>query len=391
MKRATVILTTILFVMTGCGGNRLSTDAFITVDVTAKYPKKELILQDFMDVEYVPLETNDEFLCQGIVQAVGKEIIVITNNIRDGDIFIFDRSGKALRKINRKGQGGEEYINISRIILDEDNGELFVSDSNTRKLLVYDTDGNFKRSFGFREGAYYNNIYSFDREHLICNNGLMNSDGTSNRDPLMIVSKQDGSIAREIEIPFKEKKTTAMLSRNETTGVIYVAGPSSANYPVVPYFDRWLLVEPSADTLYCYSSDHTMTPFIARTPSIQSMDPEIFLFPGVLTGRYCFMQTTKKVYDFATREGFPSTSLMYDWQEKALFECTVYNDDYSNKKQIDMMTAPVNAEIATWQRLEAFDLVEACEKGELKGRLKEIAAGLDEDSNPVIMLIKHRK
>jgi hypothetical protein len=30
-------------------------------------------------------------------------------------------------------------------------------------------------------------------------------------------------------------------------------------------------------------------------------------------------------------------------------------------------------------------------KGELKSRLKEIAAKLDEDSNPVIMLMKHKK
>ena len=41
--------------------------------------------------------------------------------------------------------------------------------------------------------------------------------------------------------------------------------------------------------------------------------------------------------------------------------------------------------------LEASDLTEAYEKGQLKGRLKEIAATLDEEANPVIMLIKHKK
>jgi hypothetical protein len=56
-----------------------------------------------------------------------------------------------------------------------------------------------------------------------------------------------------------------------------------------------------------------------------------------------------------------------------------------------MKTQPVNGEIiATWQSLEADKLVEACEKGQLKGRLKEIAAELDEEDNPVIMLIKHK-
>ena len=61
----------LLIVVTGCGGgNRQateirSTDEFITVDVTKIYPQKNLIMQDFMDVEYIPLETKDEFLTQG--------------------------------------------------------------------------------------------------------------------------------------------------------------------------------------------------------------------------------------------------------------------------------------------------------------------------------------
>lgn len=44
-----------------------------------------------MDVEYVALETTDEFLTQGLVQDVGKEYILATNRNNDGDIFIFDR------------------------------------------------------------------------------------------------------------------------------------------------------------------------------------------------------------------------------------------------------------------------------------------------------------
>lgn len=92
---------------------------FITVDVTANYPKKELILQDFMDVEYVLLESVDEFVCQGFVQAIGKEFIIVRNYINDGDIFLFNRAGKAVRKINRKGQGHEEYTSIVGVVLDE--------------------------------------------------------------------------------------------------------------------------------------------------------------------------------------------------------------------------------------------------------------------------------
>ena len=54
------------------------------------------------------------------------------------------------------------------------------------------------------------------------------------------------------------------------------------------------------------------------------------------------------------------------------------------------MIKPINHEITSWNSLEAYQLVESYNKGELKGQLKEIASKLDEDSNPVIMLIKHK-
>lgn len=51
---------------------------------------------------------------------------------------------------------------------------------------------------------------------------------------------------------------------------------------------------------------------------------------------------------------------------------------------------PLDGKIAAWDELEAADLLESLEKDELKGELKEIAEELTEDSNPVIMLVKHR-
>ena len=41
--------------LVGCEKSVINEDGVIVVDVTAKYPKKNLVLQDFMDVEYIPL------------------------------------------------------------------------------------------------------------------------------------------------------------------------------------------------------------------------------------------------------------------------------------------------------------------------------------------------
>jgi len=81
MKNKFTTLTIILFIITGLVGCKHSDtqNALITVDVTASYPEKELILQDFMDVEYIPLETNDEFVTQGVVMAIGNKYIIVKN------------------------------------------------------------------------------------------------------------------------------------------------------------------------------------------------------------------------------------------------------------------------------------------------------------------------
>lgn len=67
------------------------------------------------------------------------------------------------------------------------------------------------------------------------------------------------------------------------------------------------------------------------------------------------------------------------------------NDDFINKEEVSLTSEPRNPEIAICQTLDAPDLVEAYEKGQLKGKLKEIAANLDEESNPVVMLLKKKK
>ena len=391
MKKINTILVYILLVvLVGCGGNKQSNDDLIIVDVTKSYSsKKELILQDFMDVEYIVLETNDDFLNQGFVMDIGKEIILVRNRNNDGDIFVYERQGKALRKINRLGQGGEEYTRALGITLDEENNEMFVNDHYTRRILVYDLYGKFKRSLKYKQGdesLFYTDIFNYDRDYLIC------YDQFNEKIAFVLISKQDGSITKEIKIPFKEKKRSDVSRIDEATGLTY--GVSAGNRRSIgPNNGHWLLSEISSDTIYTFLPDYQLHPFFVRTPSVQSMDPEVFLYLRLISERYYFIETVRKEYDWNTGRGFPRTFMMYDTQEKAFWGYTVYNGDYSIKKEIYMnVLRPINHEIESWQPIEAYQLVESYKKGELKdGKLKEIASKLDMEDNPVIMLIKHKK
>ena len=388
MKILIFIEAILLLVMTSCGSDNTSTDGFITVDVTkSSYsPKKELVLQDFMDVEYIPLETNDEFVNQGYVNAIGEKYIIVTNYREDGDIFVYDRNGKAIRKINRKGQGGEEYISCLKIILDEENEELFINDFLARKIKVYDLEGNFKRSFKQKQEGdtqFYGEIFNYDKNNLIC------YDECNADIPFLLISKKDGSITREIITPFKEKKLFIQLLRYE--GGTRAAGPGPYSR-ITPFKGNWILLEPSSDTIYTLMPDCSLRPFIAKTPPVHTLDPEFYLILKLVSDRYYFMESIKNVYDFRKEEGFPKTYFVYDTQEKDFFSYIIYNGDYSYKKELYMvMFTPINTKGELWATIDAFELCRDYEKGKLKGKLKDIAAKLGEDDNRVIMLVKPKK
>jgi hypothetical protein len=383
MKETRIIASLFLMaILVGCGKGNEETQ-IITVDVNASHPNKDLILQDFLDVEYIPLETNDEFVTQGNVMAIGDQYILVKNWINDGDIFVFDRkTGKGVRKINRKGQGSEEYTFINGIVLDEDNNEMFVNCTSMKKIFVYDLFGNFKRSFNHTDGTEDLDVFDYDKDNLIrYDMSIYYKDGESGdgRPYHAIISKQDGSIIRNIPIPFDIVKAPR-VQKGDGVAVTSV-------HPIVPYHNDWLLIETSTDTVYLLKGNK-LSPFLVKTPS---KEPEILLTLGVLTDRYYFLHTVKKEFDFTTVRGFPITRLMYDKQENAVFNASVLNADYVKKQEMDMTSHPLNRKIAAFQTLTAYQLVEAYENDELKGELKNITAKLNEESNPVIVLMKYKE
>lgn len=379
MKRLNILLILLSLVVGGCkNGDRSGneSDTFFIVDVKKSYPSKELTLQDFMDVEYIALETSDEFLCQGKILGIGENLILVGNSSLDGNLYLFNRKGKGVRKINRHGQGGEEYAFMYGAILDEENEEIFINDIMTKKIMVYDLYGNFKRSFQYNEGSITDNIYDYDKNHLFCTLEVNVNSEKQDKSTLALISKQDGSIADKLEIHYKENKSTSFVSESD-----FLLYPYS---PILPWQDSWILTEASSDTVFCFSSKH-MVPFMVRTPSIQAIDPEIFLFPKMFTDRYYFIERVKK------KDGFLRNDWVYDRKDGALYEYTLFNADYTKKQQINMtLWETQNDEIGYWQKMNAHDLVSAYNKGELQGKLKDIANGLNEDSNPVVMLVKNK-
>ena len=368
----------LMLVFSCCQENKVKENGLITVDVTKKFPNKDLSLQDFVDIEYIPLETNNEFLCGG------SKYLIAKNRNSDGNIYVFDRKGKGISTFNRKGNSGEEYLYLGNVLLDEEKEEIFIS--SVKKILVYDLYGNFRRSFPYKKGVeYYYQLTNYDKEHIICWDGSGESNPKAVESPsFYILSKSDGSIIKEINVPLNKRTSTLIiLSRDEKTHMTY----SLANTPnpIHKFRDRILLNEPSSDTIYRYSDEKGLIPYMCRIPSIHSMNPEIFLYTDIITDKYDFMRTYEKARNGEEKD------LVYDKQQKTVYHCTLHNKDYKYQKYLRLKGKNINDEIASVESLDAFDLVNAYKKGYLQGELKEIASKMTEEDNAVIMLMKHKK
>jgi len=361
----------------------------IIVDVTQKYSKRKMFLQDIAEVTYLPLETTDEFLWKGSPAAFTDQYIVNYNH-SNGDILIFNRQGKTIRKINRRGGGAEEYGTYCSVLLDEEKSEIYVNDRSSRKIMVYDLEGRFKRTLPHPEKKTLSEVRLFDQEHFIGYNKL-NEEEVNNS--YLIFSKTTGKVTDELTIPWSgEQKLSERYIHKEgenTVAIQIYTSPLSTNYPDL------ILNEISNDTIFAMDTMKIIRPVIIQHPSRPTMNPEVFILFDMDCKDYLFFTTVEKKFTGS----FPNykakwTHLVYDKNDLGIYEQEIYNRDYSKSESIELyytatQLSPTNR-YTHFETLEAIDLIEALENNQLEGELKEIAKGLDEDDNPVLLIAQFK-
>ena len=90
----------------------VKTEFLLNVEVDVE---QEDSVSDLFDKEYIaiPLETNDNFLIAQIDKIqMTDSCIYIADAITQGTLFIFDREGYFLNKIQHRGTGKGEYVDF---------------------------------------------------------------------------------------------------------------------------------------------------------------------------------------------------------------------------------------------------------------------------------------
>lgn len=98
----------------------------------------------FVDsIEYVYLETNDSCLIRSITDIVVSNNRLFVFDEPQQTIWVFDREGKYINKICKKGSGPGEYSQIYQFEYDQRNNQIVILSSWERKLLFYTPDGDY--------------------------------------------------------------------------------------------------------------------------------------------------------------------------------------------------------------------------------------------------------
>ena len=113
------------------------------IKILKKNRSKAYVNDYCSNFEFICLETSNECLIDIPVQLeIDKEQIYVRDRTRS--IFIFNRQGEYISKILAKGKGPGEFVEIHQgFILFKDMDRICVYDEIQRKILLFDTRGNF--------------------------------------------------------------------------------------------------------------------------------------------------------------------------------------------------------------------------------------------------------
>lgn len=354
------------------------------VDVTQAKRFAPLKVSEKATVEFIPLETNADFLLDRVAGALINvtEKYIVTVNITEGKLFVFSRQGKALHTFCRKGQGPEEFVYPIAVRVDEKSKEIFVLDY--QKVQVYSLTGKYKRSLNIPENVKIGSMFNYDDKHLICydNHNLDRQGEKVTEQPFFLFSKKDGKITR-IPLTIQNRIGQSMYIEREGKKMVVTMNNIA---PMVKNGDEVVLSDMGSDVVYLYKKGK-VTPLLKRNPGTMDFNPRSAMGVVMKLGDIVWLREVKKevkgprpdinmlTYDVSTGEV----------NNLVLWDDVNFTNPYSVQSRNERQELPYNCTAANFQ---PDYLKKLNEQGHLTGRLKELAEEMLEDDNPLLILYK---
>ena len=388
-----IIFMLLTVILCGCqSGSRQSQMGIFYI--SKSYPKKEIHLQDVADIEYVALETSDDVLLgQSSLLSYISDNYIVVYDIRQGEIFVFNRGGTISSHFGHRGQGDKEYNYIMGFVFDEKSEEIFVFDiASAHRILVYSLSGEYKRTLKYTDDLSITG-YNFDDETMLVYdvNGLTQNEYREK--PYMFMSKKDGSIVSELDISMSLRYSNrGYNSFTDATGQQFIQ-PITISLTNNRYYGQdFVIADMSSDTIYCLTKNKELTPMLVRTPSVHSSEPRTVWVSNLTTDKFIFLEKATLDFELALRTQQISTaSFIHEFDTGETGEISFVNDDYPSGNDWSPTDVDIRQKnIAAGRLMQVPTLKNAYEEKKMKGELEKLVATLDEEDNPVVMIVKFK-
>lgn len=186
-----------------------SSYAQAVIDLYGKLTEKENIgLSEIAkDVRYIPLETSEECLLSDELQLYYSSEYIFVGDQKIQKFYRFDKDGKFLNAIGKKGEGPEEYPMALFFYVDEKEKNVYLTSSQTQSLYRYDYSGTYKGEIKLSETPWM--IEKLDGNFLVYNNGFNRIKRDAVKELLLFNPK--GEVVKSLPSTIKDEKLDMLL------------------------------------------------------------------------------------------------------------------------------------------------------------------------------------
>ena len=165
----------------------VETNVFYTIPFAEIIKNKhEVKLSEFAtDVEIIQFDNTPKALLGRIQDIQLTNDYIFVEHSGNALITQFSRAGKYIRHIGKQGRGPKEYALCRKFSLDEKNERIYIQTNWTRKILVYNFDGEYIKTVKYPAVERLYNVWS--RDSLF----ISFSDQHTGSDPFLFVEHNE--------------------------------------------------------------------------------------------------------------------------------------------------------------------------------------------------------
>lgn len=382
----------LILVFVDCQDQNNLNSSLIYFDIKDKNKTTIVKLSEFgvKNVQYIPLKTDTNYLISHITKLVATDntFVVFSN----GKFFQFDFNGSFINQIGKIGRGPQEYQFSFDFAVDNKNEQVFIPIMNKSKLMIYSLNGEFVKSIPCP--MYTRNICHI-QEGLLCRCDY-------------IGGKYEGENSIFL-IDYKGDTVKKFSDKYNYTNTHKMSNNFREEFLMCKYNKKLFIKEIYSDTVFVFENLEFKPAFVldhgGKTLSVKAREKinnfdsfieiatqycretNLFLFRNHVFSEFTFQN---KYYNFIG--SFKGESLLID------AEFGIINDIDGGPNVIFQTNKGKNT-IISWISAMKFKEHVASKAfktstpkyPEKKKELEQLANSLNENDNPVLMLINLRE